>query len=196
MFRKTLLILAIAAASTTLHAQSTPAKKELVARILKAQQPGMDVMARELVAEPAGQIMGRAGNFLQTNVPPDKQEAVAKDIQSDVRKFVDELTPVIRDRAVRVAPTTIGTLLEEKFSEDELKQIATMMESPVFLKFQSLGGEMQKVLVEKVVAETRTQVESRYKALDEQIGKRLQPYASQAQAPARAASGARAPAKK
>ena len=46
MFQKTLLILAIAAACTSVQAQSTPAKKELVARILKVQQPAIDNMAR------------------------------------------------------------------------------------------------------------------------------------------------------
>ena len=59
MFQKTLLILAIAASCATVQAQgqapapaaaqSTPAKKELVARILKLQQPAIDNMARTLV---------------------------------------------------------------------------------------------------------------------------------------------------
>lgn len=189
-FRKSLLILAIAAASNSLYAQSTPAKKEAVARILKVQQPGMEMMARELVSEPVAQIMGRAGQALQQRVAPDKQEAIAKAIQDDAKKFVDDMTPVVRDRAVRLAPTTIGTMLEEKFTEDELKQIATMLESPVFAKFQSAAGEMQRALVEKVVVDTRPQVEARFKQLDESIGKRLgvaPPPAAGAPAPAAAA---------
>ena len=52
MYRKSLLILAIAAACASVQAQpapSSPAKKELVARILKIQQPAIDKMARGLV---------------------------------------------------------------------------------------------------------------------------------------------------
>jgi hypothetical protein len=173
MFQKTLLILAIAAVSTTLHAQSTPAKKELVARILKVQQPGMDMLVRGLVEQPALEIMDRAGQALPARVPAERREAVAKDIQADAKKYVDETMPIVRDRAIKLAPTTIGTLLEEKFTEDELKQVATMMESPVFAKFQGLGGDMQKALVEKLIADTRPQVEPKVRALEETIAKRL-----------------------
>ncbi|MDB5898631.1 MAG: AAA-metalloprotease-like protein [Ramlibacter sp.] len=151
MFQKTLLILAIAAASTTLHAQSTPAKKELVARILKVQQPGMDMLVRGLVEQPALEMMDRAGQALPARIPAERREAVAKDIQADAKKYVDETMPIVRDRAIKLAPTTIGALLEEKFTEDELKQVATMLESPIYAKYQTLGGDMQQALVSKLL---------------------------------------------
>jgi uncharacterized protein len=197
MYRKSLLILAIAAACcTTAQAQST-AKKDLVARILKVQQPGVEALARSLVEQPAIEMLDRAGAALPQRVAADKREAVAKDIQADVRKYVDETTPLVRDRALKLAPSTVGALLEEKFNEDELKQVAAMMESPVFAKFQALGGDMQKVLVEKVVAETRPQVEPKVRALEESIAKRLGvTTGSAAPAPAAAAPAARASAKK
>lgn len=174
MFEKTLLILAIAAACCSpAQAQSTPAKKDLVARILKVQQPGVEALARNLVEQPAIEMLDRAGAALPARVAADKREAVAKDIQEDVRKYVDDATPLVRDRALKLAPTTVGTLLEEKFTEDELKQVVAMMESPVFAKFQSLGGEMQKVLIEKLVADTRPQVEPKLRGLEQSIAKRL-----------------------
>jgi hypothetical protein len=196
MFQKTLLILAIAAVSTTLHAQSTPAKKELVARILKVQQPGMDMLVRGLVEQPALEMMDRAGQALPARVPAERREAVAKDIQADAKKYVDETMPIVRDRAIKLAPTTIGTLLEEKFTEDELKQVATMMESPVFAKFQGLGGDMQKVLVEKLIADTRPQVEPKVRALEETIAKRLGVTAPAAGAAPAAPAASAAKAKK
>ena len=173
MFQKTLLILAIAAACTSVQAQSTPAKKELAARIVKAQQAGIDQLARGLVEEPALEMMARASAALPARVAADRREAVAKDIQADARRFVDETTPIVRERAGRRAPSTVGALLEEKFTEDELKQIAGMLEAPVFAKFQQLGGDMQKVLAEKVVADTRPQVEPKVRALEESIARRL-----------------------
>jgi hypothetical protein len=194
MFQKTLLILAIAAACTSVQAQSTPAKKELAARILKAQQPGIDQLARGLVEEPALEIMARASAALPARVAADRREAVAKDIQADARRFVEETTPIVRDRAARLAPSTVGALLEEKFTEDELKQIVTMLESPVFAKFQQLGGDMQKVLAEKVVAETRPQVEPRVRALEEGIARRLGVTPNAAGSGAGAAPAAAAPA--
>ena len=197
MFQKTLLILAIAAACTSVQAQSTPAKKELVARILKVQQPAIDNMARGLVQEPLAPLMESAEGALQQRVAPEKREAVAKAIQADARKYIDETVPIVRDRAVKLAPTTLGPVLEEKFTEDELKQIATMLESPAFAKFQQLGGDMQKVLAEKVVADTRPQVEPKVRALEDTMAKRLGVPTNGAAAGASAAKPApQAPAKK
>jgi hypothetical protein len=186
MFQKSLLIVAIAAACFNVQAQSSPAKKEYVARILKAQQPGIENMAIDLVQDAAGNLAGRAGNALQQRVAADKQEAIGKEIGNDVRKFVDDTVPLVRDRAIRLAPTTIGTMLEEKFTEDELKQIATIMESPAFNKFQSLGGDMQRVLVEKLLTDTRPTVEPRLKTLEETVAKRLGVTPGSAAAPAAA----------
>jgi uncharacterized protein len=194
MFQKSLLILAIATACcSTAQAQSTPAKKELVARILKVQQPGVEMLARNLVEQPAIEMLDRAGQALPARVPADKREAVARDIQGDVKKYVDDTVPLVRDRALKLAPSTVGTLLEEKFTEEELKQVAAMMESPVFNKFQNLGGEMQKVLIEKLVADTRPQVEPKLRSLEETVGKRLGVQPGGGQAPA---AGAKPPAKK
>jgi hypothetical protein len=197
MFQKSLLILAIAAAAcTTVHAQqnSTPAKKELVARILKIQQPAIDNMARGLVQEPLGPLMESADAALQQKVAADKRDAVAKNIQADTKKYIDETVPLVRDRATKLAPTTIGPILEEKFTEEELKQVVAMLESPVLAKFQTVGVDIQRALVEKVVADTRGQVETKFRGLEDSIAKRLGlPPAPAAAAPA--ASG-KAPVKK
>ncbi len=174
MFKKSLFILALAAATVSgAQAQSSPAKKELVARILKLQQPGIEGMARNLVEQPALELLGNAANALPSRVAADKQEAVAKEIQGDVRKYMDETAPLVQQRAVRLAPTTIGTLLEEKFTEDELKQIVAIIESPVYGKFQGMGDDMQKVLVEKLVVDTRATVEPKVRALEAKVAGRL-----------------------
>jgi uncharacterized protein len=174
LFTSALLLAAITAQAQTPSANpSSPAKRDLVARILKLQQPGIEVMARSLVEQPAVELMGNAANALPARVPKDKQEAVAKEIQADARKYVDEAAPIVRDRAIKLAPTTIGPMLEEKFSEDELKQIVAIIESPVYGKFQAMGDEMQRALVEKVIADTRTIIEPKVRALEQTVAKRL-----------------------
>jgi hypothetical protein len=199
MFKKSILIAALSlAAATGVQAQSappaasTPAKKELVARILKLQQPSIEGMARSLVEQPAVELLGNAGNALPNRVAKDKQDAVAKEIQADVQKYLDETVPIVQARAVKLGPTSIGTLLEEKFTEDELKQVVAMLESPVFSKFQRMGEDMQKALVEKLVGDTRATVEPKVRALEQTVAKRL----GVTNAPAAAASAPRAPAKK
>jgi hypothetical protein len=204
MFQKTLLILSLTAACTAVHAQSTPAsspaKKDLVNRILKIQQPGIEQMARELVRQPAGELLASASEYLQTQVPADKRDAIGKALQQDADKYMNETYPLVRDQAIRLAPSTVGALLEEKFTEDELKQAVAMMESPVYVKFQGMGAEMQRVLVAKLVPEVKPQVGPRLRVLDESIARRLgvQPTGggTVGNAPAAAAPAAKAPAKK
>jgi hypothetical protein len=191
MLKKSLLTIALLlTAAVSAQTPSTPAKKELVGRILKLQQPGIEAMARGLAEQPAIDLMDRAAVALTSSVAPDKREAVAKDIQADVKKYVDDTVPLVRDRAIKLAPTTIGPLLEEKFSEDELKQLVGMIESPTYIRFQLLGTDMQKVLTEKLVTETRGTVEPKVRSLEQSIAKRLGLPAQPAAAPA-----ARAPAK-
>jgi len=152
---------------------SSPAKKELVARILVLQQPGIEQTAQALVERPAVMLQQQAGVALQTRVPPDKREAAAKLVQDDLKKYVDEVGPQVRQQAVKLAPSTIGTLLESKFTEEELKQLIAIIESPVNRKYQQLGGEMQNALGQKLVAQTQSTVEPKVKALEQSVAKHL-----------------------
>ena len=121
-------LLALLLASTMVYAQSSPAKKDLVAKILVLQQPAIEQTAQALVERPAMQLHQQAGLALQSRVAPEKREAAAKLVQEDLKKYVDEVGPQVRQQAVKLAPSTIGALLEEKFTEDELKQLIAIIE--------------------------------------------------------------------
>ena len=75
----------------------------------------------------------------------------------------------MRERALKVAPTTLGTALEEKFSEDELKQLIARFESPVNKKFQAASGEMQSAFMQKLVAEARPLLEPKLQTLEQKV---------------------------
>lgn len=202
MVNKTILSIALFAvfglngAAQAQSAVNSAAKNELVTKILQLQRPAIEGIATALAQQPAQQMMQGASVALQTRVAPEKREAVAKEIQADLKKYADEVVPLLRERAVKMAPTTIGTLLEEKFTEDELRQLISIMESPVNKKFSQMNGELQKSLGEKLVADTRSIVEPKVKALDATIGKRLGMTPPPAPGPAPTGSGAApAPAK-
>ena len=117
-----------AAAAFTLAALSAIAaaqgsKQELVNKVLQLQQPAIDVMARAMVEQPAGQILQQVANVVRQRVPQDKRDELFKEMQADVRKFVDDTTPAVRQAAQKLAPTTVGALLNEKMSEDELREL-------------------------------------------------------------------------
>lgn len=167
---------------------SSPAKKELIAKILVLQQPGIEAVARNLVEQPAAQMMQAAGAALRTQVPADKREATAALINADLKKYADEAVPLARDRAVKLAPSTIGAVLDEKMTEDELKQVLAIMESAAFNKYQKLQPDMQQALTARLVTETRPLIEPKIKALDQSVGRRLGIEAPAAAPAARTAS--------
>jgi hypothetical protein len=152
---------------------TSPAKKALVAKLLQLQQPGIEAMARQLAEQPALQMLQQSRPALQ-RLPAERREAVAKEIQADARKYAEEATPIVRDRAVKLAPTTIGTILEERLTEDELKQIIAILESPANRKFQAMAGDMQRALGEKLVAETGPLIEPKVRALEQSMRTRLE----------------------
>jgi len=147
----------------------SPAKKELVQKLLALQTPGIEMAARSIVERPAAQMMQEAGRVLQTQFPPEKREAIGKTIEADAKRYVEEAFPPVRERALKLAPTTLGASLEEKFSEDELKQLIAWFESPVNKKFQQASGEMQNNFMQKLVAEARPLIEPKLQSLEQKV---------------------------
>jgi len=197
---KRLMMAALLSSAALAHAQTTPAapatpaspaKKELVQKLLVLQQPGIEQVARGLVERPALQMMQEAGQVLQRQIAPDKREAIGKQVEADVKKYVEEATPLVRERAVKLAPTTIGPILEEKFSEDELKQLIAWLESPINKKYAQIGPEMQTAFVQKLVVDARPVVDPKLQALDAKVRSTLglpAPGAASAPAASRPAS--------
>jgi hypothetical protein len=166
----------VAAVFVLLSLSAAPAlaqsKKELVNRIVLLQQPGVEAMARGLAEQPAVQLSMQARQLIQ-NVPAEKRDAVVKALDTELKKYVDEAVPLLRDRAIKLAPSVIGTELETNFNEDELKQLIAWFESPVIKRFQQLAPGIQRNLSDKLVNETRTQIEPKLSALEAAMAKQL-----------------------
>lgn len=177
-------VLAAAALSPAL-AQT---KKELAAKVVALQQPAVESLARDMAADTAQRLMAAAGPAL-ARVPADKREALAKQVQADVKAFYDEMQARLKDSAAKQAPATLGPMLEERLTEDELRQVITWLESSAARKYQELGGDMQQAMARKITEDTRPAMEPKLKALEQTLQKR---FAAAVPAPA---SGASAPAK-
>ena len=141
-------------------------------KLLAIQQPGLEILARDLVQRPMVPLMQSASQALQ-QVPADKREAVAKTMEADVKKFADEAIPMVKASAVKNAPSVLGSLLDERFTEDELRTIVAWMESPVSKKFGAVQPDLQKALVEKIMAENGAQLDARFKALQQSMANTL-----------------------
>lgn len=160
------------AVATTLVATSLSAhadKKDVVQKILSSQQGALDDMSRNVAEQPARQLAMGARQVLVQAVPEDKREATAKQVDAEIKKYLDGAVPAVRASAGKLSTSVLGPIYEEKFSEDELKQLQAMLESPVLKRYQSLLPEMSNALLEKVVADARPQVTPKLQAAETNI---------------------------
>jgi uncharacterized protein len=162
-------VMAQSAAPAAVASIASPAKKELVQKLLVLQQPGIEGVARSIVERPASQLMQAAGQALQAQVPQEKREAVGRSIEADVKKFVEDSVPLLRDRAVKLAPTVIGPVMEEKFTEDELKALIAWLDSPVNKKYQQMAPELQNTFAQKLIAEAGPLLDNKLQALQAKV---------------------------
>ena len=166
---KILTAVTLLAGAALAHAQSTPARKELAQKLVQVQTASFENIARQIVERPVAQLMQQASTVLQTQVAPDKREAAARSIEADIRKYVDETVPVVRERAVKLAPSTYGLALEEKFTEEELKQLIAWFDSPLNKKLQQAGPEMLSSFGQKLVADAGPVIEPRLQSLQQKM---------------------------
>jgi uncharacterized protein len=187
----TLITLALAAGAS--HAQ-VQTKKDLIAKVVQLHMQGIENVGRVIAGQTSQQMLQAAGQALP-RVAADKREAVGKEIQDDVKKFYDDVEPLLKKRAVELAPATVGAAYEEKFSEDELKVIIAWLESPVSKKYAQMDRDQGNALAEKVVADTRPAIEPKLKALEATVAKRLGVTANEpaASAPPKAAAPKKKP---
>ena len=169
---------------------SSPAKLDLAQRLVALQAGSLDGLSRNLVETPARQMLAAAEPLIG-RVPAEKREATAKQIQADARKYVEETFPIVRKRAGELSNSVLLPQIEEKFTEEELRQIVAFLESPANKKLQQAMPEISNVLAQKLVADTRPSVEPRIKALEASIGKSLgiTPGAASGAAPATGPTG-------
>jgi hypothetical protein len=86
---------------------------------------------------------------------------------------MDEATPTVRGSAQKLIPVKVAPLLAERFSEDELRQMVAILESPVRQKFEALLPELQKSLGEGVASDTGPVINPKLQDLKQRIGMRL-----------------------
>ncbi len=161
-----------AAAPVAPKVPSSPAKLDLAQRLVALQAGSLDGLSRNLVETPARQMLSAAEPLIG-RVPAEKREATAKQIQADARKYVEETFPIVRKRAGELSNSVLLAQIEERFTEDELRQIVAFLESPANKKMQQVMPEISNALAQKLVADTRPSVEPRIKALEASIAKQL-----------------------
>jgi uncharacterized protein len=170
--KKLATMIAALAIGGTVHAAPLPAaKQELVNRVLQLWHP--ETIGESMLQAPVGDAVQQARAVLQGRVSPEKRDAALKEIVSDARQFMEENKPLAQASAQKLVGTTVAPMLAERFSEEELRQIITILESPVKKKFEAMVPELQKKLGEGVAADTRAVMDPKLQELQQRIGMRL-----------------------
>jgi hypothetical protein len=149
----------------------SPEKEKLIQRILQlwpVENVGLVMLQR-----PVAESIRQSRSLLQGRVSSELQEAAMKDIGQDAKKFLEDAAPVVNASAHKLIPTTVVPILAEKFSEEELRQIVAILESPVKAKFEAAAPEIEKALGEKIAAETGATINPKLGKLTEDIGLRM-----------------------
>jgi uncharacterized protein len=185
---KRVLVVALLLGAALAHAQT---KKELAQKIVQLQQAGIEGVARNLVQQPATLMLQEVDRTLRTQVPEERRAGIVATINAATKKYFDEAFPPLRERALKLAPAAFGAPLEEKLSEDELKQVIAWMESPASKKFQQVTAESQNGFVQALVADARPVIDPKVAALEQSIRAAFQAGAAPGAASAPAAGASR-----
>jgi hypothetical protein len=153
-------------------ADSPQSKKDVIAKILKIQQPAIEALTMGVLSRPVNELAAKAAPALR-NVPEAKREATAKQIDADLRKFLEDNAKPLVDKGMKLAPSTMGVALDEKFTEDELKQLLAWLESPVSKKFAESSQELQSLYTKKLIDDNGKQLDEKFTALQQNIAKQL-----------------------
>jgi hypothetical protein len=167
------LPLVLAASTFSVFAQpaASDEKQKLVQRALTLWH--LEDTAVVMIQRPAADAMQQARIALQGRVSAAKQEATLREIATDIQKYVDEATPTVRANALRLKAPTVGPLLAQNFSDDELRQLIALLESPVKKKFESLVPQFERAFGERLAAESRAVVDPKLQTMTQNVGLKL-----------------------
>ena len=148
-----------------------PEKQALVQRVL--DKMALDGVGMQMLQAPVADMMRQSEVLVKTRVPADKQQATMKDIALEANKFIEQEIPPLRASTHTIVQANVAPLLAQKFSQDELKQLAAILESPVLAKFESIVPELKKTVGENVAKADQAQIQPKMTELQNRVGLRL-----------------------
>jgi hypothetical protein len=94
-------------------------------------------------------------------------------VSAEAGKFMEEEMPLLRASTQAIVRSDVAPMLAQKFSTEELKQLAALMDSPVLAKFETLVPEMRKTVGENLAKANQAQIKPKMAELQNRVGMRL-----------------------
>ncbi|NMM10932.1 MAG: DUF2059 domain-containing protein [Polaromonas sp.] len=184
--KKLILTLAIAglACSATLHAQTADPKIELAKKVVALQQgPELERLVAQLAGTTTQELIAKWEPKLEANVSKAKQKKVSEDLNAALKTYAADANQLISKQVSKVSSDVLVPAYAERFTVEELQQIAAFFESPAIKKYQATAPELGNVFIQKLVEASRSDVVARIKQFDDAALKIVGP------APAASGSG-------
>jgi hypothetical protein len=99
-------------------------------------------------------------------VPKARQAKATEEFNAELAKFAADANKIIAGKVGQANSEALIPAYMERFSLDELKQLAAFFESPVIKKYKAATPELVDVFVKKLVASTQPDVLARAKQFD------------------------------
>ena len=155
-------------ADTTAMAQTTNSKTDLAAKVVTLQQgPELDRLVIQLAGSTTQQLIANWGPKLETNVPKARQEKASEELNAELKKYADDTVQLITKQVKKVSADVLVPAYAERFTQEELQQIAAFFESPVIKKYQAAAPELGNAFVQKLVEASRADVLVRARQFDD-----------------------------
>lgn len=146
-------------------------KQQLVQRLMELWH--VEAVGVTMLREPVENALRQARAALQARTTPEKRDEALKDIEKYCQELLEKLMPKVLERSKSLAQTTVAPLISERLTEDELRQVIAILESPALAKFEKMRPEMQKALGTKLGEEQGKEIRPQMEELQQRIGKRM-----------------------
>jgi len=172
--KKLILTFAMAslAFSATTQAQTGDPKLEWATKAVALQQgPELERLVSQLADSATQDILQNWGPKLQTNVAPAKMEAAKDGLNTELKKYFDDVSKSINAKVGKVSTSALIPAYMERFSLDELKQLVAFFESSAVKKYQAAAPELGNVFVKQLIEATKDDVAARTRQFDDVAAK-------------------------
>ena len=167
----TQIFAADAAPKAQAEASAPKTKQQLIQRLLELWH--VEAVGVTMLREPVDNALRQARAALQARTTPEKRDEALKDIEGYSKDLLEKLMPKVISKAKELTQTTVVPILSEKMTEEELRQMIAILESPAKTKFETLIPEMQRALGKKLGEEQGKEIKPQMEELQQRIGKRM-----------------------
>lgn len=162
----TVLLLAGCTFSAASQAQATDPKLEWAVKVVALQQADLDGLVGQLVSTTAQDIVADWAPRFDSAVPKARQAKATEEFNAELAKFAADANKIITSKVGQANSEALIPAYMERFSLDELKQLAAFFDSPVIKKYKTATPELVDVFVKKLVTSTQPDILARAKQFD------------------------------